>query len=68
MVALCIALNPTSVFLFLKIFLQFEAFDLQLSLDCSSDYVENWQGKQQEFPCLAGQILWEGTTALLQCW
>lgn len=58
--SLCIAVNPTSVFLFLKIFLQFEAFDLQTSSDCSSDYIKVYNGNSKNSPVLLDKYCGKG--------
>lgn len=58
--SLYIALNLTSVFLFLKIFLQFEAFDLQPSSDCSSDYIKIYNGNSKNSPVLLDKYCGKG--------
>lgn len=55
----CIAVNPMC-FLFLKIFLQFEAFDLQTSSDCSSDYVKVYSGNSKNSPVLLDKYCGQG--------
>lgn len=59
-ISLCIALKPTFVFLFLKIFLQFEAFDLQPSPDCSSDYIKIYNGNSKNSPILLDKYCGKG--------
>lgn len=58
--SLCSAFNSTSVFLFLKIFLQFEAFDLQPSSDCSSDYIKVYNGNSKNSPVLLDKYCGKG--------
>lgn len=58
--ALCVTLNPTFGFLFLQIFLQFEAFDLQHSSDCSSDYIKIYNGNSKSSPVLLDKYCGKG--------
>uniref|UniRef100_A0A672TRZ1 Metalloendopeptidase n=1 Tax=Strigops habroptila TaxID=2489341 RepID=A0A672TRZ1_STRHB len=43
-----------------KIFLQFEAFDLQLSSDCSSDYIKVYNGNSKNSPVLLDKYCGKG--------
>ncbi|XP_042670489.1 embryonic protein UVS.2-like isoform X1 [Centrocercus urophasianus] len=43
-----------------KIFLQFEAFDLQTSSDCSSDYVKVYSGNSKNSPVLLDKYCGQG--------
>uniref|UniRef100_A0A8C9G2I7 Metalloendopeptidase n=1 Tax=Pavo cristatus TaxID=9049 RepID=A0A8C9G2I7_PAVCR len=43
-----------------KIFLQFEAFDLQTSSDCSSDYVKVYSGNSKSSPVLLDKYCGQG--------
>ncbi|KAI1237907.1 hypothetical protein IHE44_0013999, partial [Lamprotornis superbus] len=43
-----------------KIFLQFEAFDLQGSLDCSSDYIKIYNGNSKSSPVLLDKYCGKG--------
>uniref|UniRef100_A0A8C6YXY7 Metalloendopeptidase n=1 Tax=Nothoprocta perdicaria TaxID=30464 RepID=A0A8C6YXY7_NOTPE len=43
-----------------KVFLQFEAFDLQLSSDCSSDYVKIYNGNSKNSPVLLDKYCGKG--------
>lgn len=58
--SLCITLNPTFAFLFLQIFLQFEAFDLQHSSGCSSDYIKIYNGNSKSSPVLLDKYCGKG--------
>ncbi|KAM8807899.1 embryonic protein UVS.2-like [Eudromia elegans] len=43
-----------------KVFLQFETFDLQLSSDCSSDYVKIYNGNSKNSPVLLDKFCGKG--------